>query len=331
MSYTKKSLLAIIMSFIMTITVVIPISPFADELRSLDGIFENYVSEDETVSKSSFMMQGTMFTLKSVATSNGSITFYEYHNGVLVRRGVIYHNQNDRMYITTFMPTLARDGEVIETVEEIMMFPNSNAAIEILETEITPFMPPVLNGGSGISGRLMGTVVFQAPPGWGGMSERVRVTYAESLSPQRSTHTWRDTSTTLTGWAGWISTALGFPALNLSPKITAVLWAGGVVLQGIDQFVLRGSMTLFGYRTHVHFNTINLSTLRTGRFSLYRYVVRVALQTADGQEVWEDVTFWPGLQNGPLETPWGNFRFGEEIRFHGIEALFGWTLVSWWG
>ena len=293
-------LVAFAMSMVMIFSIPIVASSSA-QLSSID----HYVLDDGTA-LTTFTVDDITFTLRITELDNGDVILYEYQNDVLIRRGIMYIDQRDRVYITDFVTTQIGRNLVVEGVQSVEIFHGVTAETAELPnisafSAITPFS----------AGTFLGTVGIQQvssifPGGPIGDVYNIAVRYTEG-----------DTTLTEMRIMNWSGTALALASLvvaiaaipvTMGGSVTAwIITVYGLVAGGIGVLTINHAEFDVN-RTRINFNLTNNSSQRpnrpaTGGFATYRYTITQRSGNRQNQ------AFWPtlGLQfsNNSVSNVWG--------------------------
>ena len=239
-----RKLIALMMAFAMLITSVpvLATSPHHE--------FEPYARHEGDAYVICFVVDGVIITLRTIEMDNGDIIFYEYADGLLLRRGGLYYNQNDRMYITNYVMTETGDARILETTETVIYFNDFIAdgisSVNFIAGYDVSLIQPLAFQ------RPMGSIMF-SHPAYG--SYGIHVMYSVFVLGN-TTFTIRNLTTTTMGLAAMLLHALSIPTVFASRTAAWVLWSIGTLLLCGSFFV--DHTILSAERAHVTFSARNL-------------------------------------------------------------------------
>ena len=302
-----RQLTAIVMSIVMMFSISAP--AFAATQDSQNSGFHHYISDDEKTSVVEFEKDGNAFKLRTEIMDNGDIHFFEYLNGNLMHRSVLYYAQSDRLHITSYeMPEtgmIRQFGEFreIETTETVIMLEIPEA--EIVITEIPAEDPRLRNWFTP-----MGTIRFREM-NTSGFTVRIHganVSHTQGAGWQ-SQWTIRNQQATLATWAAWMISIIGLPAFVSTQAASWVVGISGIFVSGVNQWFV-GHETLAAWRVPFEFRMVNIDNpSHVGTFQAARY-------TINAQHARRDQIYWNGLNTTATgrSSLWGYWSFGQRIQ-----------------
>ncbi|MCL2397868.1 MAG: hypothetical protein FWC93_07375 [Defluviitaleaceae bacterium] len=283
---TLRKVISMLMALVMMFCITIP----ANAQQSM-SVIESFVYEDEGISVASFVLDGNAHMLRTIEMDNGDVLLYEYFNGQLIHSGVIYANQNDRLYMTTYIATETARGIEIEAVETVEIF-DIQAAVwtELLPEEdfygYSEVASITQNTGPSM---LLGSVTLRNLSS--GAEARANVTFTTGASWQGQYTITNQTRTALSIAASAIS-ILAFPAsfagVVAGLTVAAAGFATGTVgLFFFQHITLSAITTQFNYRWQNAWNPNHGGTFIGGNH--FRYVINSQTHPQHfGQTYWSE-------------------------------------------
>jgi hypothetical protein len=280
-------------------------------------------SEDGKTVTTTFVKNGNIFIIEFFDTGYSTI-MHEYHNGILMQEGVVYHGVPDRLYLKSFNHDNLMGGYEFEIIE----FTDIQTS-EWLEIErglnFESFLNEEANQLPSTRWFRRGSVVFRS--GLFLANTHIAHIYEWAFSAfDRAQHTIRNQWTTSIQLASHLSFVLGVPLFKLHPIAAFSAWVFGGVVH-VAGFLITEA-TYFAHRFFVEYRFVDASNpSRVGIVTTRRYVI-----TYEGTPHFQEI-YWPAFSNSPMFSPMGNHNFGtlifNMIFRSQVPLMDSWVISAW--
>lgn len=315
-----RKITAIFLAFVISMAAISP--AYARELADDWDILIPPPSEDSVT----FEMNGVVITLRYVETPEGDVTFYEYHDGVLMHSSTTYTSHPGKIFETAFVYSDNAGIRSVSALESVIVLDELD--MEIIQNVLSEYnnmdaIPAMLQV---ITYQHQG-VVWGLPP----TLHRVQVFTSVGFS-DTAVFTIRNHVATAAGWGSLFVAGLRIAAGIAQVKVPwAVSVFGGIFVAAGIRF---DALHMVSVRTpHTfHFQYLSMPGVQFFPLTLERFLI------VDGNHPHIGQTFWEGQFQWRIQwqTPsvWGFFSFAEVIHVHTLSPLYGpftgWRVHSWW-
>jgi len=297
----------------------------ADNKIEVDG-FDYSICYEDMVSYASIVVGDNIIALRTEEHDNGDIALFQYVNGLLTEKAMIYYEQRNVLHRTSYTITEDRNTvlertdyttETIQTVEILDIASLENIALVDI-AEISANIQTDTN--NIVSSSYLGSVRFRVnTPNQSGQIVGMNVSVDE-FNGHQSEYTLPNTAGDLITIAGWIINGLSLTG-GLGGVIAGwVINIAGTAVAGTDQFIIN-NLTLAATRTPYRYNLTNIDNLSISRsYMSFKYVIN---STSSPQHYMQ--VYWEGFD--PISA-WGNHQFGAAI-YRVMFPFSIWSIHSW--